>query len=140
MPCFLLPYESVALFIIVLSHGLPSSFDILLLFLSAQEVRRPLLIRPRRRMAKKGTPKKNTSSGRATSTRKRGRRKVEEYDEEEAEEEEEEEEFVPSPRAKRARRGRRTDFNLDGGPHRRPRGKTPEGKLWDSHHGAWVDE
>ena len=93
---------------------------------------------------KKGTPKKNTPSGRATSARKRGRRKVEEYDDEEVEEEEEEEEeeeaFVPSPRAKRARRGRRNDFNLDGGPHRRPRGKLPEGKLWDSHHGAWVDE
>ena len=32
------------------------------------------------------------------------------------------------------------DYNLDGGPHRRPRGKAPVGKLWDSHHGAWIDE
>ena len=49
-------------------------------------------------------------------------------------------EFAPSPRAKRARRGRRSDHNLDGGPHKRPRGKAPAGKLWDSHHGAWIDE
>ena len=68
--------------------------------------------------------------------RKRGRKNVVYEEVEEAVDIE----FAPSPRAKPARRGRRSDHNVDGGPHRRPRGKVPVGKLWDSHHGTWIDE
>lgn len=77
-----------------------------------------------------------TESQKSGGKRKRGRKNVVYEEVEEAVDVE----FAPSPRSKRARRGRRSDYNLDGGSHRRPRGKAPVGKLWDSHHGAWIDE
>jgi len=56
---------------------------------------------------------------------------------------EEESPYSSSPARKRSRRGspvRRTDYNLAGGPHKRPRGRMPSGKVWDSHNGLWIDE